>query len=60
MSTLSRLYHKHVVRYYTAWMEEADGLDIDSDEYSDEEDYTDDEEDMVRWGSLHQTPCYSS
>lgn len=51
VTTLSRLHHQHVVRYYQAWIERADftsmavGDGDDSDEDDDDEDDEDDEDD---------------
>ncbi|KAF8983829.1 hypothetical protein BGZ46_009397 [Entomortierella lignicola] len=50
VTTLSRLHHQFVVRYFTTWFEDANGASwsenkLDSEEDSDEDDDEDDEDD---------------
>ncbi len=58
VTTVSRLYHRHIVRYYQAWLEGGraaaggDGSDFtqsdeDDSEYSDEDDEDSDDDDWM-------------
>ncbi|KAI8053805.1 kinase-like domain-containing protein [Syncephalis plumigaleata] len=43
ITTLSRLHHQHVVRYYTSWIEDDTGVQWDNDSFSDTESETEDD-----------------
>jgi eukaryotic translation initiation factor 2-alpha kinase 4 len=51
VTTVSRLYHRHIVRYYQAWLEGGSGSGAASDD--DEEDESNDDSD--EWTSEEDT-----